>query len=237
MKRLLLLGVLLTSYLNAGMYGGVEWQKASFNGTYKETYKGETQEWDTTAALSVFGLNLGYGHADATSGEIYFVTDFDGGKLGSNLSYGFDLFDNNLFPHILIGNGALFTEDPSLSNNPNLPQGSARDYGVPFVQLGVGLSYALSDTIEFYGDVLLLVGLVDDDSSDGYDVYEYDENSGTSSVYPLTQEQTWDNPSIGFRIGIKFHALGSSTMDGKHLKQEVSKLEEERQKNIDTFMD
>ena len=207
----------------------------SFDGTYKETYKDVTQEWDTEADISAFGLNLGYGHVDSLSGDVYLVIDYNAVKFGSNLRYGFDIFENNFSPHLLLGNGVVFTGKTSLSNNPNVAQGYPSSYNSPFVQLGVGASYAFSDTVEFYADVLLIIGF--EDGSSKYKYYERDSATGTTTYYSRIEDNKWNTTSIGFQLDVKFHAFGSSAIRRKYLKEEALELEEERQKNIDSIFD
>jgi len=253
MKRLLTLMILLTSYLNAGLYGGIELQSMSIDGTYKETYRGETQQWDTAANISLVGLNLGYGYVDAFSGEVYMALGSDSGKLGANLRYGFDVFDNSIFPHILLGGGYVGgSGDVRISGNSNTPYtitdsssdgsffttNSVDRYDAVFVQIGVGLSYVMKDTVEIYGDIFLMLDnnevrtesfIVEDNLYSGYNYNPY-----STTYSDVRVEQTWNTPSIGFQIGVKFHPFGAATLRGKHLKQD--QLEEYREKNIDAFI-
>ena len=227
MKRLLMLMILLISYLNAGMYGGIEWHKLSFDGTYKEIDIDGIQEWDTLADISVIGLNLGYGYADAFSGEVYFAGGYNTGKLGTNMRYGFDIFDNNIFPHILLGTGVTGISPVKLSNNPNVPSEYYKNYSTPFVQLGLGASYILNDTIELYGDILIVKG---------FNTGSTNNNKSTGTNHTIIEDK-WDATTIGFLVGVKFHAFGSSTLRGKYLKEKDLELERERLKNIDSIFD
>ena len=146
------------------------------------------------------------------------------------------MFENNFFPHILFGNGIIINEKTSLSDNSKIPYAYDSDYKIReyyaiFMQLGIGLSYVLNDTIEFYWDVVLLLNLNNRTyTSDAY----FDDESYNNTI---RIEQTWNNPSIGFQVGVKFHTFGSSTMRRKYLKEEILQLEEERQKNIDSIFD
>ena len=231
MRRLSILVILLTSYLHAGMYGGIEGHSMSFDGTYKESIGNMSQEWTTNSDVNLIGLNLGYGYADSASGEIYLATNSEAAKFGLNFRYGFDMFDNNIFPHILLGTGFVFGDEPSLSNSPYTPYADKsdyriREYNAVFIQLGIGLSYVLNDTIEFYGDAVLLFNLDDRTHTNNFHIYDgaYSHN--------IDVEQEWNNPSFGFQLGVKFHAFGSSTMRGKQLKDENYESEEDSMDNF-----
>ena len=239
--------IFLTSYLNAGLYGGIELQSMSIDGTYKETYRGETQQWKTTKDLNQVGFTLGYGYVDFLSSEVYLSTNgMDSGKFGTNLRYGFDMFDNNVFPHILFGVGLLDAHYMKFSNNSSTPYADTKSSGTSrytagFLQIGVGISYVIKDTIEMYGDIFLMFDPDNDEKKGSFTVedksynnYNYNYNYiGDNNDNTVTVEQTWNTPSIGFQIGIKFHPFGSSTIRGKRLKDE---LEEEREKSIDAFI-
>ena len=221
--------IFLTSYLNAGLYGGLELQSLSIDGTYKETANGVTKEWDTTNDLKFVGLNIGYGYVDAFSGEVYMAPGSDFGKFGANLRYGFDVFDSNVFPHILLGLGTIMSASRNVSfsndsNRSDLDNSRLYNLNTGFVQLGVGLSYVVKDTIEIYGDIFLMFDVdtrvnkdeftVEDTSYNEYG-YNYDYYTDYNDVG--TAEHKWDTTSIGFQIGVKFHPFGSSTLSDKKI--------------------
>ena len=226
--------ILLTSYLNAGVYGGVEWTSASFDGTYKETYRGVEQKWNTQSDVNAFGLNLGYGYADSPSGEVYLNIGSDSSKIGLNFRHGFDTFNNNFFPQIVIGHGFIGGSKARLSNNSNVARGYEVNYRSPFVQLGVGFSYALNNTVELYGDVLVILGF-DETYTSSMDIKEMD------TYYTLDSEEQWDNLTIGVSLGVKFHAFGVTTLRRKitveELRQETLEFDRKREKEIDSFID
>ena len=227
MKRLLLLMVMLTSYLNAGLYGGLEYYAAFLNGTYEETNKNTnvTEQWKMSGTANTVGINLGYGYADTVSGDIYFLIG-NGGRIGTNFRYAFNPLANNLYPHLIVGVG-LADIHPDLTDNPNTPDTETSiGTNTYFVQIGLGLSYVLNDTIELYGNALLVYN---------YDSHIYGSNYENKNI---SYGGTVDKVNVGFQIGVKFHTFGSSTIRGKYLKEEEQaiELEEERQKDIDAFI-
>ena len=226
MKRLLSLMVLLTSYLYAGMYGGILGSYNSMSGTYQETDTNTnvTRKWNVSQSYNTFGLTLGYGFVDSISGEIYLLGG-DSFKAGMNVSYAFTEVINDLYPHILIGIGGMDLDNGNFSGESSFFSPDSDPYASsPFIQLGAGLSYVLNNTMEVYGDILVVY--YTDDSFSNY-AYEYD------SYNNITYGGAIDKVTVGFHVGAKFHVFGETTMRREVVIQEH---EVQREKEIESFI-
>ena len=226
MKRLLLLLILLTTTASAGFYGGLEWRYTSLDGTYEATYSephindSVTKQYDISKSLNSFGINLGYGYANTMSGNIYINAG-----IGTNFSYAFEPLSHDLYPHILVGMGFLAFEDLDISGTPNYLDKSQFGAQTLFTQVGAGLSYVVNDTVELYGDLLLMLHMYSDVYQLGSDV-DYEKQDGSI-----------DNVSIGFEVGVRFHAFGKSKWSLSAQELELREKALQRDNEIDAFID
>ena len=224
---LLLLFVFLAS-ANAGFYGGVVGKYTSVSGSYYETNTSLdiTHKWDISQSATPVGLSLGYGFADSVAGEVHLLFNSgDSPTLGTNISYAFGEITNDLYPHILIGAG-LTSLDISRSNS-DADKSASNDAIIATMgtlQLGVGLSYVLNNTLEFYSDILLVYY-----SNVNFYNFDYDYNSNYSDI---SYGGNVDKSTIGLQIGIKFHAFGQSTKKATQYFAEIER-EEDRQEEIE----